>query len=96
MQTTTYYGLKKPEATDLYNIQDMNDNVDRIDTLLKELNTGCVPLTGGTMQGALTANATAVSALGVSQMRNICAGTTELVAGTTALAPGEIYVQLKV
>ena len=40
MQSTTNYNLKKPENIDLYNVQDMNDNMDAIDTALKSLDTG--------------------------------------------------------
>ncbi|MFP3917705.1 hypothetical protein U5N28_07835 [Lysinibacillus telephonicus] len=36
MQKTTNYGLKKPEQTDFYNVQDFNDNADIIDQKLKE------------------------------------------------------------
>ncbi|WP_421663372.1 hypothetical protein [Lysinibacillus telephonicus] len=36
MQQTTNYGLKKPEQTDFYNVQDFNDNADIIDQKLKE------------------------------------------------------------
>ena len=35
MQTTTNYGLKKPERNDLYNIEDFNESFDIIDTALK-------------------------------------------------------------
>lgn len=34
MQTTANYGLKKPDGTDVVNIQDLNDNADAIDTAL--------------------------------------------------------------
>ena len=36
MQTTTNYGLKKPEETDFYNVQDFNDNMDILDEKVKE------------------------------------------------------------
>ncbi|EHQ92124.1 tail fiber protein [Desulfosporosinus youngiae] len=36
MQTTANYGLKKPDGTDIVNIQDFNDNVDVIDQKLKQ------------------------------------------------------------
>ncbi|WP_078410297.1 pyocin knob domain-containing protein [Priestia abyssalis] len=38
MQYTGNYNLKKPEGTDVVNIQDFNDNADIIDTQLKSLN----------------------------------------------------------
>ena len=38
------------------------------------------------------ANATAVATLTNSQVRNIYAGTSDMTAGTTALASGAIYV----
>ena len=36
MQTTTNYGLNKPEASDFYNVNDFNENADKIDAALKE------------------------------------------------------------
>lgn len=35
MQTTTNFGLKKPEGTDYINVNDLNENADKIDTELK-------------------------------------------------------------
>jgi hypothetical protein len=37
MQTTTNYNLKKPETTDVYDIGNENDNMDVIDTTMKNL-----------------------------------------------------------
>ncbi len=39
MKTTKNYGLKKPESSDFYNVDDFNGNVDTIDAKLKELET---------------------------------------------------------
>lgn len=36
MQTTTNYGLKKPEGNEFISIEDLNDNADEIDRLLEE------------------------------------------------------------
>ena len=36
MQSTTNYGLNKPESTDFYNVADFNENMDIIDGKLKE------------------------------------------------------------
>lgn len=36
MNTTTNLGLKKPEGSDLYNVEDMNYNSDIIDALIVE------------------------------------------------------------
>lgn len=47
----------------------------------------------GTFGGAVVANATAVSSLSISQIRNISIGTEEKAEGST-LAAGEIYIQL--
>jgi hypothetical protein len=38
MKTTANYGLKKPEGTDVVNIDDFNTNADTIDTQLKKIN----------------------------------------------------------
>lgn len=48
-------------------------------------------ITAGTFAGQTKANATAVANVGTAQVRNISAGTTDLTAGTSALATGEIY-----
>lgn len=37
MNTTTNYGLKKPEDSDHYDIDDFNDNWDTLDTALDGL-----------------------------------------------------------
>lgn len=39
MQKTNNYNLNKPEGDDLYDVNDMNDNMDVIDAELKEINT---------------------------------------------------------
>ena len=39
MQKTNNYNLNKPENDDLYDVNDMNDNMDVIDAELKEINT---------------------------------------------------------
>jgi|GEM_PF-2428501 len=40
MKYTSNYNLKKPEGTDVVNIDDLNENADRIDQKLKELEDG--------------------------------------------------------
>lgn len=49
-------------------------------------------ITAGTLAGQVLANATAVAALDVAQVRNIRAGTADLVPGESALASGEVYL----
>lgn len=49
-------------------------------------------ITAGTLGGQVVANADAQANLTVSQVRNIYAGTTDLVAGTSELATGAIYL----
>ena len=46
----------------------------------------------GTFSGVVKANATAGAAVGTAQLRNIKGGTTDLAAGSSALATGEIYL----
>ena len=53
---------------------------------------GAVADSGGTLKGALVANSTSSADLSTTQMRNISAGTSELTAGTSTLATGNIYV----
>ena len=38
MQTTGIYKLKKPEGTDVVNVDDFNDNADILDRELKKVN----------------------------------------------------------
>lgn len=40
MTQTDYYNLKKPAASDYYNVSDFNDNADRIDAALHGLEEG--------------------------------------------------------
>ena len=49
-------------------------------------------ITAGTLGGQVVANADAQADLTVSQVRNIYAGTTDLVAGTSELTTGAIYL----
>ncbi|MDF2611357.1 MAG: hypothetical protein K0R92_2831 [Lachnospiraceae bacterium] len=49
-------------------------------------------ITGGTLAGTITANASAVSVLTTAQVRNIKASTTDLTAGSSALTTGELYI----
>ena len=46
----------------------------------------------GTFPGQVVANATAVATTGTKQVRNIYAGTSDMTAGTTTLATGDIYL----
>lgn len=43
MKTTDNYGLKKPEETDFYDVQDQNDNMDIIDAKMKEIEDAADP-----------------------------------------------------
>ena len=45
MNTTSNFGLKKPELTDAANIEDINDNMDVIDTELKNMKDGANSIT---------------------------------------------------
>ncbi|EKQ51386.1 MULTISPECIES: pyocin knob domain-containing protein [unclassified Clostridium] len=57
MLTTPNYGLKKPEGTDVVNIDDFNGNADIIDTKLKDINTALplkAPLDSPAFTGAPT------------------------------------------
>ena len=49
-------------------------------------------VTAGTLGGKVLGNATSVATLGDKQVRNIYAGTTDMVAGTTTLTTGDIYI----
>ena len=53
-------------------------------------------VTEGMLGGEVKANATAVTSLSTSQVRNISIGTTEMVAGTSTLACGDFYAMLEV
>lgn len=49
-------------------------------------------ITAGTFGGQVAANASATSTIGTAQVRNIYAGTGDMVAGSTALTTGAIYI----
>lgn len=49
------------------------------------------PQTQGTLAGLTTANLTAVASLTSMQIRNIYAGTTDMVANSSVLSSGDIY-----
>jgi len=68
--------------------------------LLSDLPTSMTPtahdqaastITAGTFAGQVKANAVAVQTLGMAQVRNIYAGTSDLTAGSSSLATGDIY-----
>ena len=86
---TTNYGLKKPLANEYIKPDDFNYNADAIDAALKTLSDGKLSNSGGAMTGELTVKSPAINIVGV---RNIYAGTTDLTAGTSALATGVIYL----
>ena len=48
-------------------------------------------ITAGTLGGQVKANAAAAKAIGTAQVRDIYAGTTDMVAGQTPLTAGVIY-----
>lgn len=45
MKYTEVYGLKKPESADFYNVEDFNENTDKIEHTLKSHEASIVPLT---------------------------------------------------
>lgn len=49
-------------------------------------------ITAGTLAGQVLANASATATVGTAQVRNIYAGTSDMVAGTTPLTTGTIYI----
>jgi hypothetical protein len=55
MLTTTNYGLKKPEGTDVVDIQNFNDNTDVIDQALKKHDTALSDMVYQTASGSATA-----------------------------------------
>ncbi len=56
MQNTANYKFKKPENTDLYNVQDFSDNMDAIDTALKGLEDGTTPVGNALQLGGKSAS----------------------------------------
>lgn len=49
-------------------------------------------ITEGTLAGKVIANKDSVGNLSIKQVRNIYAGTTDLVAGSSTLPAGDIYI----
>lgn len=56
MQNTANYKFKKPENTDLYNVQDFSDNMDAIDTALKGIEDGTTAVGNALKLNGLTAD----------------------------------------
>lgn len=83
MQTTTNYGLKMPEGTDIVNIQDFNDNANIVDTKLKELNTSLSDLTYQTAGGTATAITLTMQTLVDGYSKTFIASTNNNSAATT-------------
>ncbi|MEW9093931.1 MAG: PQQ-binding-like beta-propeller repeat protein [Clostridiaceae bacterium] len=75
MKTTANYGLKKPDGTDVVNIDDFNYNADILDTKIKEIDTKAsnitVPVTSvNNKTGAVTLAASDVGAVPTSRKVN--------------------------
>ena len=70
MKLTTNYGLKKPDASDIVNIDDFNYNADAIDSAIKEVKTKVDSLNltatnvkmadGSTVEATVSANKTSI------------------------------------
>ena len=73
MKLTTNYGLKKPDASDIVNIDDFNYNADAIDSAIKEVKTKVDSLNltasnvkmsdGSTVEATVSANKTSILSL---------------------------------
>ena len=73
MKLTTNYGLKKPDASDIVNIDDFNYNADAIDSAIKEVKTKVDSLNltatnvkmsdGSTVEEVVSANKTSIHLL---------------------------------
>ena len=74
MQTTENLGLRKPEASDFYNIEDMNYNADVIDAKMKEIEDaaeGYLRTSDGTLTEKVNANENAMATFTDAQVRDI-------------------------
>ena len=73
VKLTTNYGLKKPDASDIVNIDDFNYNADAIDSAIKEVKTKVDSLNltatnvkmsdGSTVEEVVSANKTSILSL---------------------------------
>ena len=83
---------KKANTIHSHDISDITNLQSTLDSkAASSHNQAASTITEGTFAGQVNANATAVANVGTAQVRNISAGTTDLTAGTSALATGEIY-----
>ena len=74
----------------------MSDGTD-VETAIKNAGSGehtqsASTITTGTFAGQVNANSANVANIGITQLRNIYAGTTDLTDGVSALATGDIYI----
>lgn len=79
----------------LGDVAQINKTINKLADLTEEQGEGvakAVKQTDGKLDAKLNANETAVQALSTAQIRNIKAGDTDLTAGTSQLATGDIYI----
>lgn len=92
---TTYVNTelgKKANSTHTHAISDVTNLQTTLDGKAPNSHTQAAStITAGTLAGQVNANATAVTSLATSQVRNIAVSTTDLTAGTSTLATGEVY-----
>ena len=94
---TTNYNLTKPLGSELYDINVHNENMDKVDEALKNLEESAVTevsadiVTAGTFAGAVKANATAVADVTVVQIRNVACGTADVADVLGDLNVGDLY-----
>lgn len=86
--TRSIYQIRKFSSATWANIRYLKDNVWSEWTTPK---LSADKINGGTLAGQVKANSSAVATLGTGQVRNITLSTTDLEAGTSPLADGEIY-----
>lgn len=90
-QVNSITGVKGNSET-TYRTGNVNLTAANIGAAASSHNQAASTITAGTLAGAVKANATAAATLSTYQVRDIAAGTTDLIAGTSTLATGAIYI----
>lgn len=86
MKTTTNYGFKQPEGTDIVNIDDISDNFGSVDTEIKKANDKVVAHEGkgGTVHADVTTTTSGfMSASDKTKLNGIAAGANKVESSTT-------------
>lgn len=90
MQKTANYGLNKPDQTDFYEIGDFNENMDIIDSKLKEVEDQEIPVATETQNGLMSSEmVTKLDGVAIGANETIVVDNLTTSSATSALSAGQ-------